>query len=55
MEMPKQMSAGETQPRARKQQGQSEDMPERRKTESDVARSAGEQMQATHFSDWASI
>lgn len=55
MDMPKQMSAGDAEPRARKQQGQSEDAPRRRKAEAEIARSASEQMQATHFSDWAAI
>lgn len=55
MDMPKQMSAGDAQPRARAQQGQSEDAPQRRKADADIARTAAEQMQATHFSDWASI
>ena len=55
MDMPKQMGAGETQSRRQTQQGQSEDAPQRRKADADVARTAAEQMQATHFSDWASI
>ncbi len=55
MEMPKQMNAGSEQPRRQKQQGQSEDAPQRRKPNSEVAETSAEQMQATHFSDWASI
>lgn len=55
MGMPKQMGAGDAEPRTRKQQGQSEDAPQRRKAEAEIARTASEQMQATHFSDWAAI
>lgn len=55
MESPKQMNAGPEQQRRQTQQGQSEDAPQRRKQNSQVAETTSEQMQATHFSDWASI
>ncbi len=55
MDMPKQMDAGQTHSRRQVQQGQPEETQERRKPASDTAETAAEQMQATHFSDWASI
>ena len=55
MDMPKQMDATESHPRRQQQQGEPERTEKRRKGASEIADKPAEQMQATHFSDWASI
>lgn len=55
MDMPKQMDATESHPRQQVQQGQPEDLRKRRSAMSETADTPAEQMQAMHFSDWASI